>query len=424
MHRLSFDEQDRLHSAVDSASEKVAAGMHPTEAVRKAASMRDLPPGGASLVATALNVGRQMAQRGVNREPIDKFASFELADPDGPDSAYVGDCDKHADYDAPPAWAKAASAEGTKSRLLHAESYSFMRGPSKSVSPVGLMLRKRADWRLLQGEARLAHYAAEQSLLKAAAALHEPGWTPPQVKTAVEAAFNPSARDVVKMAFNRAGLDYDETPIARSTPKLTPAAGPFPAFRKLCADVALCLDFDSKLAAEEAELEKAAAAIAPIVGTLLPKEEEEEESEKISGLLQLGTMQMAGNLIPKAMPAPISRDDRVDEVKSMADSLESPSFETERRAIAARAILAEALSDEHDPIAGYDPDVVLRGFNEIAQIAPNATANAVSLKPMLRRWLAGNQQPHEIGQFVDLEQKTRAANSDGAEKISFVIDME
>ena len=177
MTRLSGSEQDLLHSAVKTASDEVAGGLHPTEAVLKAASFHGLPPGGASLVATALNVGRQLALRDANVEPIDKFSGFELAPADGPESAYVsGALGKHADYSGPPTWAKTASDPRTLSVMLHASSAVISTARPGRTSPMRDMLRKRAEYEQAKRIDRSAHYAAEESLLKAAAALHDAGW--------------------------------------------------------------------------------------------------------------------------------------------------------------------------------------------------------------------------------------------------------
>jgi hypothetical protein len=87
--------------------------------------------------------------------------------------------------------------------------------------------------------------------------------------------------------------------------------------------------------------------------------------------------------------------------------LESPEHMNELRKIKAHAMLNSMLTDPDDPISGNDPDRVLAAYNEIAQAAPRAADNAAVLKPLLRKRLAGNVEPFEAKELVDIEKGLR-----------------
>lgn len=87
--------------------------------------------------------------------------------------------------------------------------------------------------------------------------------------------------------------------------------------------------------------------------------------------------------------------------------LEDPKHLNEMRKIKTNAMLASLLTDPDDPISGHEPDKVLKAYNEIAATAPRVADNPATLKPILRKRLAGHTEPFEAKELVDIEKGLR-----------------
>jgi len=79
---VSDDTKKKIMSAVDHTTDLVDDGLHPTDAVLKAAQVMDLSPGAGEIVAKAFNIGRTTVQREDSDDVTHKVAEFELADPE------------------------------------------------------------------------------------------------------------------------------------------------------------------------------------------------------------------------------------------------------------------------------------------------------------------------------------------------------
>lgn len=404
MKRLSASDHDKLQRATTDATRRISAGEPANEAVEKAAAAAGLPPGGASLLASAVNVGRQLAYRESNADALDKFAAFDLADPMAGDSAYAAPASEKiaADYAGPPTW-----TEEKKSHLLHHASATPLAAAAPAVDPLRVLLAKKAQLKAIDQDRRFALADADQSLEKLAVELGTKGWTPEQTKLAAVVYYDAESQDLFKAAFERRGWDWDKTAKAKTTPTFHELAGPFPAFRVCCEKIAAARRKQAGYDEAYAALEKAAEEAAPLFAASSP-EPGAGDGDKEAGLLGLGALNFASALGPRTLPEGMTHDERLSEVSSLADKLETPSFENERRRIAAQALLAEAMTDERDPLSGYDPDSVLHAYNELAKLAPTISTQPAVMKPLLARWLGGNQQPFEVKEVAALEQQMRS----------------
>jgi hypothetical protein len=102
-------------------------------------------------------------------------------------------------------------------------------------------------------------------------------------------------------------------------------------------------------------------------------------------------------------------------------SLEDPEHENALRAIRARAMLSQLMSDPSEPISAYSPNQIYQVYNEISQATPRVADTLATLRPALRRRLEGHTEPFEAKELLDLEQglaKSKATS--GPELMSLV----
>ena len=79
---LNAREEAIMMTASKKAADLIAAGMSPTDAVEKVARDNKFGPGWVRTLTWACNTAQQLAQMNSNTSILDKFASFDLADPD------------------------------------------------------------------------------------------------------------------------------------------------------------------------------------------------------------------------------------------------------------------------------------------------------------------------------------------------------
>jgi hypothetical protein len=82
--------------------------------------------------------------------------------------------------------------------------------------------------------------------------------------------------------------------------------------------------------------------------------------------------------------------------------LEDPEHESDLRKIRAQAMISDFMAND-EVISGYDPDEVLRTYNEIAQMTPRASTQTGIMRPLLRRRLQGHIEPFEAEQATNIE---------------------
>ncbi len=110
---LNDKEEKQLFLAAKTATDLVAGGMTPDDAVEKVARAEGFGPGKIRTVAHAYNTGRQTSQWREGSTILDKLATFDMVDPeevirriyDGPTTSDKEASDRlHDDYDFPPSW--------------------------------------------------------------------------------------------------------------------------------------------------------------------------------------------------------------------------------------------------------------------------------------------------------------------------------
>jgi hypothetical protein len=122
---------------------------------------------------------------------------------------------------------------------------------------------------------------------------------------------------------------------------------------------------------------------------------------KLSGIL--GGMLSAGAFGATRSTLEGLRNAEDKKLDGYVSSLDSPLHRDQLRNIKTQALLAEFMSDPDNPISGYDPDVVLREFNNIVQMTPRSADQPAVISSLLNKRLAGNVEPFELAETLNLE---------------------
>lgn len=432
MNALTSHDETELISAVKSAVSLVKAGSSPDEAVEKVARDMGFGPGKIKLVCAAYNTGCQTAQFEANKNILDKLASFPLADAENVTAAIYGNHEKTSEvhdidpsYALPPMWRD-------RERLTKLASTGPALEKQAAYEPSPEFKLSRA-----MGDADRAEKAAAESRRASAAALDYL-----TIKVAELVAYfrqTPAVRlpfeTVEKAASVYLGSNVkpllDDVYVAARlkearardhhlslTGPLNLDAAPFYTLRQ-CIKLANTISVEN--AAYTSNMQKAAQAKEAVLVPFGrgPSSNSQEirdgasssSETKAAGLLPaafggaMGTI-FSGSL--GAMPKPKSElvDDAVGE-------LESPGHLNELRKIRTTAMLNQMMTDADDPISGYQPDEVLRAFNEISSLTPRLADQPGALRPALRRQLLGKTEPFEAKEMTDIEKGiagTRAPN--------------
>ena len=88
----------------------------------------------------------------------------------------------------------------------------------------------------------------------------------------------------------------------------------------------------------------------------------------------------------------------------MMDRIQDPSVALEQRRVQAQTLLADLMSND-DVISTYDPEQVIRAYNEMSSLTPHTSLRSAVVRPALRQMLAGNTQPFDVAELLSLENK-------------------
>lgn len=425
MKTLEAREEQQLLDAVKEAVDLVESkGLSPTEAITKIARDSSFGPGKIKLVCAAYNTGRQTAQREANTSILDKLAEFPLADSaEVIDSVYHGatDAEKKAAtmvdpaYSQPPTWledqrrVKVASAAIPVSTLepykadpveaLHKAAGSVQR--AKQAAEESSRLASKASDTLLHRVAELTTYFRKQAACRLPFATVE--------KAAGHYFGRAQVTPLMDLVYGRAKLAAfrekraEANDVLQTTP-LNLRAEPFSIVSD-CIKAAQALNEARTLATKTAAAVGTTreSAFRPFADAGAPTSKETDLwGTKAAGILGAPVISgMTGAMLERGLGQPVDTKD--DMVEDAWLDLEDPQHQNELRKIRAQAMLTGLMTDPDDPISGHDPDEVLNAYNEISQLAPRTADRLGSLKPLLRRRLAGHTEPFEAKELTDIE---------------------
>jgi len=429
---IDSTEERQLLEAVKKAVDYVdGAGLSPDAAIEKVARAEQFGPGKIKLIAYAYNTGRQTGQWDTGGNVLDKLASYPLADPDKiVQSLYnsASPAEKQAaarlpeEYAFPPGWLEMQQREKVARAPLPMEMpkpTELQRDPVEAFHrATGNIKRAKHAVDQLNREASSAEDAVRRNVFQLVSYFRKAAHDRmpfEHVECVARTYFGPAAQPLMDVVYGQARLR--EKRAGALPPILTNAinqrAEPFSIIR------------DCVKAAENCNLAKQQAKLGTEKLASFEKEQllpfSAAGGSKPQGLASSARIQIAGLDCEKAasiLGSPAlgaavgtmlgrtigtvgkSKDDLVEDAWM---NLEDPNHANEIRKIRAHTMLNELMTDPDDPISGYEPDRVLKAYNEISQVTPRVAENAATLRPALRRSLEGHTQPFESKELTDIE---------------------
>ncbi len=465
MRTLSKEAEQQVIAAVKQAVDLVDNdGLTPDAAFTKVARAQGWKPTMVKFASHAYNTGRQNAQRESAASSLDKFAEFDLVDPDKVISAIwpskvkeAEDLGVSAEYTRPPVWlgAQAAKAQREKVASLRGDGPTGATGGKGAVgeaSPtvhsafdrhhrlkraaaiartdaaaaydkLSTNMGRFADYfrkaamdrqplavvdfvaRTYHGEkgAALVKWAAGQNRLK------EAGYAP-GVKLASypEVDFNIAPWSLIRSCLKLAEVVVEKraTEAAAMTAMEQQAKSELNRFTDE-QHTKVSWDLADGHRVQQWHAEENAAAFVPSLKPVPVKEAatEPEAAPEPWSLLKIGNAATSAG-IGIGTKEIIEKafgggPSRDDAIEKTWLKLEDPSHDAQLRQIRTQALLADLMNDE--VIGGYDPERVTTAYNDISQMAPRAAQQPVAIRSLLRRHLQGNVEPFEAKEIADTE---------------------
>jgi len=428
--------------ALEDVAEHASGSMSPNDAIVKAASDHQIPPGHIPILVQAYNTGRTTRQREAGDDPHEKSADFDLASTAEvmealyPSALKAAAAQRRAsavssDYDRPPdAWYKAVkqaevfekAAASIRPSILP-EGVTVPPLPTDPTLPVkrayAAAQRRQRDVENARREVAGSQDLLIASLTKLAAYFRTPGHLP-----LAEVAYNATTaygvegtavldhvRSHLPASFQKQAA-YDERP----THAVNTHVAPYSTIRQAVTQVRQVIaanDHYVKLA--QANVTQTAEELAPFVATTRSSSVLEGVSASPSSALDpTGTQSALGasltkhanrglgawfrdNVFAAKMTSDIvnnvaqgmaaNRPSKNDQINKSLQEISSPSHEQSLRDIRARAMLQDMMAND-EVISGYDPTEVTEAFNGISSMVPRIANQPLYVQALLRKQLA------------------------------------
>ncbi len=437
MSKLSKASEKRLMIALEKAASLISTGLHPNEAIIKAAGDEKVPSGHIKLMVNAINTGTTNAHRTSKKDPLEKAADFPLADvpailnvlyPDKVKSAAIEirETTISDEYKIPPRWVKAAQTSIKPTIQVPALT-------EKKYEPARDEFTATKKAQAALDRLRITHDAAREELssvvdasIKAAHDLEEYFLTPgafnyDEVKENSVLMFGKAAEAVFSHIEKRGSAKRNMHPVDTNK-------APYSYVQRL---IKISGDFHEKAAAygaaqksliDETRKFYDPFVLSPSLGhsvltglSSLMQKSAEPAKTWLGDVVRGGFGMMAGGDtakgIAKNIPGtrPPSEKEELDDLRSVLD----PSHESEIRNIQSEALLNDLMAND-EVVSGYDPEEVLDAFNEISQMTPYAANKKVIMRDLLRKRLAGGGQALDqftIGDTLKSQQTLKDLNT-------------
>lgn len=421
---LTKQSEKRILDALDVTSDLINEGIHPDDAIVKAATELKVPKGHIQLMVNAINTGATNAKRQNASTLEEKAASFPLANTENimnkmyPDEvktkkeAYVSTVVSD-EYSRAPTWNKAIKSREKAAACLdwkmtdkkiEIETDEFL--PMKKAMATIQKLTKEAETK------RLELAKVRETSIKLASQLDE-------YFSSVDHIPFEEVKDNSVIYFGKVAetvLTHIKPREHRSVYTKVASIRPFSlniAPYSIINDVIenakkfATASNDYKLAVKIAN-EEAVKLLAPfargpesgcsVLGNQLSAEILEKDAgiggAFMGGLNYMNTSKIVGEIAKKS---PLSFHAKDELVSDDYASLTDPAHESEIRNIQSEALLNDLMAND-EIISGYDPEEVIDAYNEISQIAPFSADKKAIIRDLMRRRLAGG--PQALDQFT------------------------
>lgn len=431
--RLSKEAETKITDSLSEVAELVNSGCSPNEALAKTAAANGVPVGHLELMVRAYNTGRSETQRQAGSDPLEKLAEFELADlktvidmvyPDQVKTAssrlrdtLVSDIYRRAPEPAKvelKPLTKLASDKGSY-KPMDQDGLGRTRTISSLIEKIGRNSEKlRADSsqskdRMMEGINKLANYfrtfggipftvvQSNSSRLfgKKAEALMS-------ILSSSNKSFKKQAGTVADMA---APVEIKKAPyslihgcIKEAELHLNKTASV--SYLKKAISSAISSAFSDSLPVEN-------------TGSVLDNMDKEAST---TGIPPKSTMLGAAkNLwdLARSTGPDVSQD-----LKEYGFRNDQITQDMMLKNIRASAAISDLMAND-DVIGAHHPEDVAAHFNEISNIAPDASTNTSIMRPLLRKRLEGGNaaiDPTDVQQMMDIE-NTKADTSESRKRL-------
>lgn len=419
MAAFSKEAEEKLLTAVRKVAEHVEDGLHPTDAVVKAASELRVPPTYVPLLCQSYNHGRATAQREkcASGDLFCKLAEYPLASSDeAMAKLYPPKVDKPGDilsktavhdvYSRPPR----KIAESPVLEKAAASKTEVVR-PPRDVNAAAARYFSQTDKIKKQAEeARRQASAVADKLLDAlydvagffkSAEYARPSFA--EIEYNAARLYGPATKSIMDFAHGEARLSEKRAsgPVHSVLP-ISEKREPYASIRR-------AMDLGKEALAKYAELRDIEAKVEPKPAE---KAAGAKEANFFTNILAGGAGNIAADAFRQKQPSEI--------VDSMKSDLNDPEHLDELRQIQTQAMLSNLLNYD-DVISGYDPDEVREAYNEISQLSPRAASQPAIMRPLLRKRLtSGALETFEAGEIPEVEKTLRTI--DGSMPSSPALD--
>lgn len=424
MKTLSKAAETQLLDVVQRMSKLAEEGLHPTEALIKAAQEAELAPSCVPLAARAYNVGRQTLQRKEAANVLDKLAEFPLADADAAMAKLYGPVEKPAEafmktavaecYQGRPKFIPAPSIP-TRTPLPETVKAAFAAPPAaaktvKQASVGDEMVSLRSEQSRLEeerrqyGEAKVAFVAALDEFaayFKQAAATRRPF---AEIALRSRRLFGKAAEHLLTFAVQRTGNERLLKEAALSAPPpLERQTAPYSLMQR-CLDAGTRLKQASVYLSHKQAFDAKRQRLFPAASR--PAPEAGEPPKAAAGVMDFALGGLTRHALGQFTAKPTEKL-----VADQAAELEDPAHEAELQKIRVQAMLQDMLSND-EVISAHDPDEVLRHYNDLAQAMPTVAVQPAIIRPLLRKRLTqGGAEPFEAAEGLNMERTLRQNRS-------------
>jgi hypothetical protein len=439
MKTLSKEAEALILSAIKDVCDDVSSGSSPTDAVVKVANDMDLSRNFIKLVTTGYNTGATTYQREKSGGVLTKLADFPLADTDKAIEAVFPTKVES------PSILKAASAVSSEYSMTPRTNTRAARQHLEKVASADLTklagLDKRSEEPVKYGESsdrmkhayckaldekraleekRFQYSVSQNDLLLALGTLgdhmKQSDWKFQDVDFAITQRFGKAGSAVMDYVRERNGVKEKRAEAPSTTSRIVKwGERPF----SLVAD---CIKAATEMYAKQHDYRNSQSAMTEKVGELLHPFAQDSAPKatvlggvsspvKTAGLFSM----MMGASIGQAMKPKEQYDETIETPTDISgktiDDLEDPEHDNQLRAIQARTMLQDLMSND-EVISGYDDNEVIEAYNEVAQLSPRSAGQTAIIRPLLRKRLTqGGMEPFEAAELTNVEKSLSEAQN-------------
>lgn len=424
---MSKQSEERLIDAVTQLAADVDDGHSVTSAAIKSARDHSLNRNFVARMAHAYNTGKQNEQRESSHTALDKFANYEVCDPERVCAGlFSGEEEKQAaEVVASPFWTSTTSLDSLTNSIRVSSydisatlaGYSTKQAEADHAEPhvslLKLNVRREYD-KQAQAESQRQQFTDRLIELK-----HE------KIALALEIdelttyfGLQPIDRQAVSTVEFHAGRVYGHQKVAalltavlaplRTTEKRAGHQAPLSSFSRPdlretpYREIHNCIKRAEHINSlqQQADRQRGSVPSSPFAAP----QDNLAIGEKYASLLNPRMLLNAATNAAVTSSAVHGAMDakKPNEENPALNKLNDPDHDSRMQSMSAQYTLQDLLAND-EVISAADPEQVIKAFNEISQLSPHSAMRSGAMRPALRRALQGNSELHEADQILGME---------------------